>query len=317
MWAVGTVDDRRTSRPRSGVAIEAGAGRGVLAWPASAGTSARDRAVDLFVTAPGSSPSSTRSTCSTTWTARRARWRRSSRRAWRSLGVVEARPGWRWPAPRCAARAWASCPTTSPRRRRSSSATAARCRSASPWRRSRWPAPASSCAGWTATARRRCCSWPCPPLTPALVIVSRTRGAGSPILTGGRDHLTHRTRSRVGTPHAVAARARRRAGARLGAGDHRRARRSGGGRRRRRGVPRHRRWRDRAARPRVHRRRHRDADGASGPNARTPRAALAARRSWCRSASASGSARFFAGYYDSSGLGARSRLACSSSWSPA
>jgi UDP-GlcNAc:undecaprenyl-phosphate GlcNAc-1-phosphate transferase len=36
-----------------------------------------------------------------------------------------------------------------------------------------------------------------------LVMVSRRRG-GRPLMTGGRDHLTHRLRTRVGTPSAVA-----------------------------------------------------------------------------------------------------------------
>lgn len=42
-----------------------------------------------------------------------------------------------------------------------------------------------------------------PALDTALVIVSRTR-RGISILTGGRDHLTHRTRQRMRTPRAVA-----------------------------------------------------------------------------------------------------------------
>jgi UDP-GlcNAc:undecaprenyl-phosphate GlcNAc-1-phosphate transferase len=41
-------------------------------------------------------------------------------------------------------------------------------------------------------------------LDTTLVTVSRRRG-GRPLLTGGRDHLTHRLRTRLGTPQAVAA----------------------------------------------------------------------------------------------------------------
>lgn len=41
-------------------------------------------------------------------------------------------------------------------------------------------------------------------LDTSLVTVSRRRG-GRPLLTGGRDHLTHRLRTRLGTPQAVAA----------------------------------------------------------------------------------------------------------------
>jgi UDP-GlcNAc:undecaprenyl-phosphate/decaprenyl-phosphate GlcNAc-1-phosphate transferase len=40
-------------------------------------------------------------------------------------------------------------------------------------------------------------------LDTTLVTVSRRRG-GRPLLTGGRDHLTHRLRTRLGTPRAVA-----------------------------------------------------------------------------------------------------------------
>ena len=40
-------------------------------------------------------------------------------------------------------------------------------------------------------------------LDTTLVMVSRRRG-GRPLMTGGRDHLTHRLRTRVGTPSAVA-----------------------------------------------------------------------------------------------------------------
>jgi UDP-GlcNAc:undecaprenyl-phosphate GlcNAc-1-phosphate transferase len=40
-------------------------------------------------------------------------------------------------------------------------------------------------------------------LDTVLVMVSRRRG-GRPLMTGGRDHLTHRLRTRVGTPSAVA-----------------------------------------------------------------------------------------------------------------
>jgi UDP-GlcNAc:undecaprenyl-phosphate GlcNAc-1-phosphate transferase len=41
-------------------------------------------------------------------------------------------------------------------------------------------------------------------LDTTLVTVSRRRG-GRPLLTGGRDHLTHRLRARLGTPQSVAA----------------------------------------------------------------------------------------------------------------
>jgi len=43
-----------------------------------------------------------------------------------------------------------------------------------------------------------------PVLDMALVIVSRRR-RGAPVLTGGRDHTTHRLLAWVGTPRAVAA----------------------------------------------------------------------------------------------------------------
>src|SRR5204863_6713034 len=40
-------------------------------------------------------------------------------------------------------------------------------------------------------------------LDTTLVVVSRRRG-GRPLMTGGRDHLTHRLRTRLRTPRAVA-----------------------------------------------------------------------------------------------------------------
>ena len=96
----------------------------------------------------------------------------------------------------------ASFPTTSPARLGSSSATGAACRSGSSLRRRSWP-----------SRRRRAAAGRCslaavilaglPVLDTALVMVSRRR-AGMPLLTGGRDHLTHRLVTRLGSPRAVA-----------------------------------------------------------------------------------------------------------------
>ena len=116
---------RRRARPR-GAALERRPRLGPRRW-ARASTCSSPRS--------GSSPSSTRSTCSTTWTARPRRWRRRRRRARDASASPTATRGWRSRGGPLRRLRSASCRTTWPRRRASSSATAAACRSGSPSRR--------------------------------------------------------------------------------------------------------------------------------------------------------------------------------------
>ena len=137
---VGRRDGRRPAhglRRSSRVAVELALGVGAVGARARLGPRARAGRRPRGHARSGSSPWSTRSTCSTTWTAPPRRWPRSSPPAWPCSASRGATPG--WPSRGRAGRGVrsASCRTTSSRRRRgSSSATAAACRSAS--RSPRW-----------------------------------------------------------------------------------------------------------------------------------------------------------------------------------
>ena len=195
---------------------------------ASAGTSAGRRSSTSWSRASGSSRWSTPSTSSTTWTARRARWRPSSRPGSRCSALVQG-DGWLTVA---AAALCGACLGFLPHNLLASPARIFLGDGGS------MPigfaigalvmiGTAESAAAWQSLAMGVLLVG-VPALDTALVIVSRLRQR-IPILTGGRDHMTHRTLA----PRAHGAGGRARAG-----------------RRRRRWSRRSRCWRSAPARPR-------------------------------------------------------------------
>ncbi len=217
LWALGTLDDRRTVTPALRVAGRGRAGGGPVGARPRLGPRLGRRSSTSWSRASGSSPWSTPSTSSTTWTARRARWRRSWRPGIAVLGLVQGD-------------AWLTV---------AAAALCGACLGFLPHNLFASPAriflgdggsmpigfavaalvmigTAGSAPEWQSLAMGLLLVG-VPALDTALVIVSRTR-RGISILTGGRDHLTHRTLHRVRTTRAVALVAGRVAGGGLGAG---------------------------------------------------------------------------------------------------
>ena len=135
-------------------------------------------------------------------------------------------------------------------------------------------------------------------------MVSRTR-RGISILTGGRDHLTHRARQRLRTARAVAVALGGAQARDLGARGRGDARRLGGDRRVVARLPRRRRRRDRAARHAQRTAPVRARDAGPHARARSPSARRPGR--WPRALAVLALARpgrglspFFFGYYDAS-----------------
>ena len=204
LWAVGTLDDRRLVAVVA-AAVGGGRARGD-AVGGGAGLVARARLCRRPAArrCSGSSRSSTRSTSSTTWTAPRARWRASSLRRSPCSGSSSPTSGSSRPA----------------------RALCGACLGFLPHNLSRPSAriflgdggsmpigfaiaalvmigASSAAAEWQALVMGLLLVG-VPALDTCLVMVSRRR-RGVSILTGGRDHLTHRTRARLRTARASVA----------------------------------------------------------------------------------------------------------------